>query len=59
MPDLDDMRIPVKYLANLLDGRQGSAGAAGPETYDGDAPLHARQADSRGRIIPRSLTMSI
>jgi nitrate reductase beta subunit len=47
MPDLDDMRIPVKYLANLLTGGKEAPIRSGLEAHDGHAPLYAQQ-DVRG-----------
>ena len=48
MPDVQSLRIPLKYLANLLTAGDERAGRARAGAHAGDARLHARQ-DRRWR----------
>ena len=47
MPDVRSLRIPLKYLANLLTAGKEEPVALGARTHAGDARLYARQ--DRGR----------
>ena len=53
MPDVRSLRIPLKYLANLLTAGNEEPVALGPRAHAGDARLHARQ-DHRRRASTRA-----
>jgi nitrate reductase beta subunit len=54
MPDVRSLRIPLRYLANMLTAGDEAPVALGAGADAGDARLHARQERRRGASMSRS-----
>ncbi len=55
LPDVESLRIPVQYLANLLTAGEYQTGTARAETYAGDASLQTCAETVDGKVDTRAL----